>query len=148
MAEENIQQIRGRAVPQPTTWLKRPEDVKPCGIAGCEHEGMYIPYVTVWAKGDKRRTGRYVVAIIQITLCTKHAVTDPKEYKPDAKMVAKFTKELEGSNDVDSTPDLENMVVQFYGNTRCRVDRTLDLALAAQGTFEPPKVQGATKVSP
>lgn len=143
MADDGVRMIRGRAVPQPATHVKRgPDDVRPCASPGCANEGMYIPCLTVWSKDDKDRKGRFVVFLIQLTLCRVHASTKPADYKPDAKMLAHLTGQLGGE------PDLENMVVQFYGNTHCRADYALDEALKACGTFDPPKAAGATRVAP
>lgn len=154
MAEETkddgVRQISGKGrARRLMPWLKKKDkDTKPCSQGGCAKEGMFIPYLTIWSTNDKDHTGRYVVEIIPLVLCQAHASTDRNEYKPDEETLARLRAQLRTEEDPTAEPDLSTMVVQFVGNSRCKVDHALGEARKLAGTFEPPRPAVATRVGP
>jgi len=129
--EQQVIQISGVAKRQRwRLWAKKPEDVRPCLHAGCAAEGFFIPYLMVWAKDDPQRLGRYVVVVLPAVLCEAHATQDPAEYRPDDVSLADLRTRLGGE------PDLDTMVVQFFGNHRVKVSYAQIMASEAAGAYE------------
>lgn len=142
-----IKQIAGRATRRMLPWLKKTEaDKRQCTQGGCEREGMYIPYVTVWSVNDPKHEGRFVVCLIPVVFCERHASTDVNDYKPDAAMLEHMRTQLRTEQDPAAEPDLATMRVQFVGNSRCSVAFAAEKVKELIGTFEPPKLSGARRV--
>lgn len=112
-------------------WVKLPEDVKPCLISGCQEEGVKVPVLIIFGKNDEKRVGRRAVVVFNDYLCEKHATRDPKEYKPNAEQVAMLKEKIQDE------PDLENMIVQFFGNHRVKPSFAMSEAKKTEGIFEP-----------
>jgi hypothetical protein len=142
-----VKQISGRARRRPLPWLKKSEaDRRQCSQGGCNDEGMYIPYVTVWSTNDPKHEGRFVIILFPLVFCSRHASTDVNDYKPDEQAMEHMRSQLRTEQDPSAEPDLATMRVQFVGNSRCSVDFALAEAQKLAGTFEPPKLSGARRV--
>ncbi|HEX7011946.1 MAG TPA: hypothetical protein VF161_04335 [Steroidobacteraceae bacterium] len=131
--EPKIVNMAGRARRQHVSakWVKRPGDERPCSKDGCKNEGMYIPVLTIWGKDDPGRTKRYAMVVVPVVLCKDHAVMDANEH-PLTDDARGNVKELLNGRE----PDFDNVVVQFFGNRRCRVDRAFELANEKAGAYE------------
>jgi len=129
-------------------WIKHEGDQRPCGITGCDNEGIFIPTATIWGKEDEFHTDRHARVIIPMVLCKAHATQDPSQYVPDADMKARIITLLGvGEDGKPREPDYEGMVIQFFGNHRVRVEYASAEAAKSEGAFQPMYDKKTGKIS-